>query len=341
MKTTNIKKNRIEKQNTRLLLAKSVIKGKMKLIDAAQCFWVNYCTASKRCRIARLKWFSALNAKKNTGWRPKKKNNNLTPIEKKSLEVIINKEPREYTQMQLDFWLRTIKIIQKLIVHVTGKKLKYRKVRQFLEEIGYTNQKPIYKAYQQDPEKVEKRVNEILPSILTEAQTEWRTVYYGDEAWFKSTDHKGKTRSKRWSTPTVQSTGLRFGVNAISIISSKWEMRFMVYEWSFTSQTLITFLQRLVRGTNKKYTLILDGHPTHKSKKVREYLESIDYQVKIYYLPWYSPEYNPDELLWNCVKSDLKWNVYRSKKELCDKLLRSLHSHQKQKSKIKNFFSKK
>ena len=117
-------------------------------------------------------------------------------------------------------------------------------------------------------------------------------------------------------------------------------MRFMVYEGWFTSKTLIKFLNRIIHWNTRKFTLILDWHATHKSKEVKEYLKNIDNRVKLYYLPWYSPEHNPDELLWHCVKMDLKWTIYRNKQALCEKLLKTLYSHQKQISKIKSFFEK-
>ncbi len=280
MKTQNIKKTRLEKENIRLLLVKSVLKGKMKIKDASIMFDINYYTACRRCRTAKIQWIRVLKSKTNKWWRPAKKWNNLTPKEEHIITQILGWEPRACKQLHIDFWLWTIKLIQDLIDKIIGKQLKYRKVREFLMKIGYTNQKPIYKAYQQNPEQVTQRIQEQLPLILSEAEFEWREVFYWDESWFKSTDHRWKTWAKKWHTPVVQSTWARFSVNAI------------------------------------------------------------DYQVKVYYLPWCSPELNPDELLWHCVKVDLKWTLYRSKQELCDKVLKSLHSHQKQKSKIKSFFLK-
>lgn len=59
----------------------------------------------------------------------------------------------------------------------------------------------------------------------------------------------------------------------------------MTYEKSFCAETLIEFLKKMVYKNKKKMTLILDGHPTHKTKKVQAYLEQIEHQIKIYYLP--------------------------------------------------------
>jgi transposase len=225
-----------------------------------------------------------------------------------------------------------------VIKHLFEKDIKYWKVRQLLNEFWYTNQKPIFKAYQQNPEKVLQRVEEDLPAIYEEAKQEDREIFYWDEAWFKTCDNKWMTWAPKWETPTVLTTWNRFWVNAISIVSSRWELRFMVYEWSFTWDTLIQFLKRLIKNTDQKYTLILDWHPTHKSKKVNEYLESIDHQVKIYFLPWYSPELNPDEQVRYHTKNNLKWRRIANKQQLIDKVKKELFSLQKQKEKVASFF---
>jgi len=183
-----------------------------------------------------------------------------------------------------------------LIKIAFDKELKRRKVRQILiEDFGWTNQKPIFKAYQQDSEKVKKRKEEELPKIKEEAKKEKRDIYYWDECWFRSNSNSWKTRWPKWITPIVGSNWARFWVSAISAISNYWWMKFMVYEWNFNSDLLIEYLKRMIYKTTKKFTLILDWHPTHKTKKVKDFLESINHQVKLYILPWYSPELNPDE----------------------------------------------
>lgn len=49
--------------------------------------------------------------------------------------------------------------------------------------------------------------------------------------------------------------------------------------------------------------LIWDGHPTHRSKKVKECIASFDGKLEVYTLPSYSPELNPVEQVWNNVKN--------------------------------------
>lgn len=138
-------------------------------------------------------------------------------------------------------------------------------------------------------------------------------------------------------------------------------MRFMSYEGSFTSDTLISFLEKLVFQSKAdrdgdepapKYTLILDGHPTHKTKKVQEWLDRhtvIDEdevdpvkrtqpQIRLYFLPAYSPELNPDEQVWNNVKSQMKGVISISRKDIRKKVCKCLLRIQKKKELISSFF---
>lgn len=53
--------------------------------------------------------------------------------------------------------------------------------------------------------------------------------------------------------------------------------------------------------SGKKIIIITDNASIHKSKKVKQFL--IKYpNIKLFYLPTYSPEYNPVEKIWWWVK---------------------------------------
>ena len=50
--------------------------------------------------------------------------------------------------------------------------------------------------------------------------------------------------------------------------------------------------------------LILDRHSVHRSKVAREWLDANADRIRVFFLPAYSPELNPDEYLNNDVKSN-------------------------------------
>lgn len=66
----------------------------------------------------------------------------------------------------------------------------------------------------------------------------------------------------------------------------------------------LEFLNRLVRQSERKVFLIVDRHPVHRAKKVKQWLAEHSEQIRFFYLPGYSPEINPDELLNQDVKSN-------------------------------------
>jgi transposase len=88
----------------------------------------------------------------------------------------------------------------------------------------------------------------------------------------------------------------------LSAISDRGHMRFMVTDKTCTAPVFIDFLKRLVFKQEKPVFLVIDGHPVHKSKKVKEYVESTGGRLRLYYLPGYSPKLNPDETVWSYVK---------------------------------------
>ena len=86
----------------------------------------------------------------------------------------------------------------------------------------------------------------------------------------------------------------------ISAITNRGRLAFMIFRQRFTAPVFLNFLRRLVRSRQKakrKVYLIADGHPVHKSRAVTRWLENHAAQIRIFWLPAYSPELNPDELL--------------------------------------------
>lgn len=144
------------------------------------------------------------------------------------------------------------------------------------------------------------------------------------EIW--SDFHSGTTWAKRGQAPIVSTTGARFGLNLISAISSRGQMRFMVTKGRVGAQTFKEFLKRLFHNAQKPIFLIVDGHPAHKAKMVAKYVESVKERLRLFFLPPYSPELNPDELVWNNLKNQA---VGRKIIETKAQLTRIVLSHMK------------
>ena len=276
--------------------------------------------------------WGALDAKKRGG-RPRKLSGSAM---KWIYETVTMKNP---IQLQFPFALWTCPMIAKLIKEKYGVKLNRTSVSRLLKHMGLTVQRPLWRAYQQNPELVEEWMKNEYPKIVKSAKKNGADIYFGDEAGVRSDYHSGRTWSERGKTPVVTTTGARFGMNLISAISPRGQMKFMVVKKRVNAGVFIDFLKRLVHGHDKKIFLIVDGHPSHKAKKVERYVASLKGQLRIFLLPPYSPELNPDELVWN----DLKNNCIGKKPSFSlDQLKRNVIGHlrslQKKPRKIISFF---
>jgi transposase len=201
-------------------------------------------------------------------------------------------------------------------------------------------QRPVWRAWQQDPDAVKRWQSRQFPALLAYANLIGAQVYFADEAGIRSDYHSGTTWAVRGRTPVVKATGARLGGNMISAVSPLGELRFMVTDQRLNADVFCEFLDRLMYGETGTVLLIVDGHRSHTAGKVQEHLKKFDGRLKIYTLPAYSPELNPDELVWNWVKSHNlgKASSISDKKTLMDAARRALRSLQKKTAVIKSFF---
>jgi len=207
-------------------------------------------------------------------------------------------------QFKFEFALWTRPMIRALIREKFGISLSLASVGRLLAQLGLTCQKPLFRAFQQNPTLVENWLKHEYPGIRARAKKLGAEILFADEAGVRSDFHAGRTWAPRGETPVVRATGARFGLNMISAVSPKGQLRFMVTSGRVTAAVFCDFLRRLVHGMKRKMFLISDGHPVHRSAKVRRLAESIKDKLELYYLPPYSPELNPDEWVWNELKNN-------------------------------------
>ena len=253
-------------------------------------------------------------------------------------KVVASKNP---LQMRFAFALWTIDMIRKLISDKFGIALSKASVNRLLDQLGLSAQKPLWRAYQQNPEAVEAWLKSEYPKIRRMAAKSGAEVFFGDEAGVRSDHHSGTTWAPIGKTPVVSSTGARFGFNVISAVSARGSLRFMIVEGSVSGATFIEFMKRLLIGATKPVYLIVDGHPSHKAKKVSQWIAAQAGRIRLFLLPGYSPELNPDELVWNSLKNHgLGKRVYGSKDEMKKIAISHMRRLQKLPEVIKGFFRK-
>jgi transposase len=88
----------------------------------------------------------------------------------------------------------------------------------------------------------------------------------------------------------------------LSAVSARGEWRFMLVKGRVNGVVFAELLRRLMHNASHPVFLILDGHSIHRSRPVRDFVASQEGRLRLFFLPPYSPELNPDEQVWNYVK---------------------------------------
>lgn len=278
--------------------------------------------------------WSALNARKRGG-----KNRKLDGKAMRWLySTITLKNPM---QMKFEFALWTCDMVRQLIKRKFGIALSRTSVNRLLVQMGMSAQRPLWRAYQQDPQKVEHWLKMEFPLIKKLARKAGADIYFGDEAGVRSDHHAGTTWSPRGVTPVVSTTGARFGFNMVSAVSPRGLLRFMIVDGKVNAEVFIEFCKRLLQGAGRPVFLIVDGHPSHKARKVTQWIAQQEGRLRLFLLPGYSPDLNPDELVWNGVKNHALGKLAHSDKPTMRKAATSyLRSLQRSPERIKAIFQK-
>jgi transposase len=216
-------------------------------------------------------------------------------------ELVVDRDPR---QLRFPFALWTREMVQELIRREFRVSLSASSVGRLLRRLGLSPQRPLFRAYQADPEAVARWKAEVYPAIRAEAAASGAEIYFADEASVRSDFHAGTTWAPRGQTPVIRTTGARFSVNLISAVSPKGKLRFSVVAGTLTGPRFIAFCRRLLHDAKASVFLIVDGHPVHRSKAVTSYVASTQGRLRLFHLPSYSPQLNPDEWVWKNVKND-------------------------------------
>jgi len=282
--------------------------------------------------IARNNGISALAPKARTG-----RDRFLSPLEEQEVKHwIIGGDPRQHG---FDFGLWTRQIVAELINEKFNIEMSLSGVGKLLKRLGLTPQKPLRRAYERDEEAVKEWVGKVYPKVKKYAKNKGAEIFWLDEASIRSDDPLQRTWGEKGKTPVVKTSGQRQSINAISALSNKGGFWYHVYNGKFTADKCIECFKRFLRNRKSSVLLIVDGHPVHKSKKVREYIESLEGRLEIVFLPPYAPDLNPDELIWNQMRHvGTSKKPLRKGESLLNRAILDLENIKRNKKLIKSFF---
>ncbi len=249
---------------------------------------------------------------------------------------INGRDPRQYG---LDFGLWTRSLVANLIERKFHVRLGVTAVGELLAKLGLTPQKPLQRAYQRDPEAIEKWKRERFPAIAEQARASGGEVYFWDESGFRADAVHGKTWSKKGQTPVVQRPGQRQSISAASAVNSRGAFWYCTYQGGLNAELFVTLLRRMMRHRTKPVHLVVDGLPAHKTALVKAYVETTNGMLTLHVLPGYAPELNPDELVWSHMKrTGVARTPLRRGESLREKIEDQLGSIKRMPGLVRSFF---
>jgi transposase len=308
------------------------------VVDIAAILGVREETVSRWCTRFEQGGTAALPGDR-TG-RPVGSGRRLNAQQEQAIQHLIDSKTPQELAIPSALWTR--QAVQELIRQQTQIRLPIRTVGEYLRRGGYTPQKPVRKAYKQDPKAVAEWLDKTYPDIERRATQEGGEIHWGDEMGVRSTCQHSRGYAHPCDTPEMVVSGSRFSVNMISTITNQGKARWMIYEGKMNAALFIVFLTRLIATATKKIFLIVDHLSVHEAEAVTQWLLDKQDKIEVFSLPKYTPERNADEYL-NCdVKANINTDgLPKNRENLKEKLRRFMHKLSKLPARIARYFKHK
>jgi transposase len=293
------------------------------------------------CRTTVYRWLRAHQRSGEAGLRMRKAAGPARKLSEKQRQQvrrwIVGKDPRQYG---FDFGLWTRQIVAELIEEKFGITLGLTAVGRLLASLEITPQKPLRRAYERDPKAVTEWMEREYPALRARARREGATIFFLDEAGFTSEPGLGRTYGLKGQTPVVATSGQRQKVSAISAITARGGFWSQVYSGMLNAGRFVDFLKDFRRGGRGKVFLVVDGHPSHHAKVVRQYVEKTRGELELHFLPPYAPDLNPDEFVWQYAKTNgAAKKPLRQGESLKSRVVADLAAIKRSPSLVRTFFS--
>ncbi len=224
-------------------------------------------------------------------------------------------EPASHFGFETDLW--TVGRLRQVIREQYGVTISDDTVWRRLRDAGFTYQKPERRYFEVNEEARQEWLRNEAPRIRAAVRKFRGILYFQDESNVSLTAFLGKTWAFRGQTPQVRVTGKRGGVTAMSALSGQGRLLFQLFTKRITSEEIKHFLgQMLLHHRRRHLVVVMDQAPPHVSKKTKDYIAT-EPRLHVYYLPKYSPDWNPDEKVWNHLKHhELKGHQAKTQQDL-------------------------
>jgi transposase len=330
------KKRRISRSNLSLARTTAIRCHALgeRSIDIARMLGVHEVTVSRWLRLYRERGALGLKVKRISG-RPKKID--CSAISDQLLAIV--KKPATAYDFEHPLW--TTARLQKVLHKELGIKLGLMTVWRELKRIGLSPQKPVRQAFEANEAARVEWFRNTWPKIRRRAKKQRAVILFEDESTVQLTPNLGKTWAVVGKPPVIKFSSKKASVGVISAISEQGRLLFKIPQKRVDSGVFIAFLKQVLNEVpRKKIFMILDNGPAHKSRKTFNFVEA-NPRLELFFLPPYSPDFNPDEMVWNHLKNvEMKAHQEQNKDDLRRKTRNKMKSIQKKRRLVRKFYKK-
>ncbi len=250
---------------------------------------------------------------------------------------LVGKDPRQYG---FDFGLWNRKLVGVLIAEKFQVTLTLPTIGALLHSLGLSPQKPLRRAYERDEKAVEAWRQTVYPQLLARARAESADIFFLDEAGVESDSPLGRTWGKKGQTPVVKTSGQRQKVSVISAVNARGGFWFDVYTGKLNAVRFQEFLGDFMKRRQRPVFLVVDSLSVHKATSVQRSLEEkLAGRLELHFLPTYAPDLNPDEFVWQHLKTNgVSKRPLKKDESLAERVFEDMYVIKEDKRLIRSFF---
>lgn len=262
--------------------------------------------------------------------------------QKKALaRVLTDKTP---DQLKFSFALWSSKAIKEYVKDTFNVDISRRTARRYMNILGFTYRTPERRAREQNQTAVAQWLDVDYPAIKTQARECKAKIMWGDE----TTNMAGVCHMRGYAPcgkPAIMRSPDPRSIrcNSISAIGNRGDLFFRFFDGAMNTDIFKDFCSRLIREFSQPVFLIVDNLKVHHANNLQDWFEQQkkEHGFRIFYLPSYSPELNPDEYFNRDIKAQLaEEKIARNVQELQDSIERHVNCRKLDPAAVMRLFGK-
>lgn len=215
------------------------------------------------------------------------------------------------------------KVVRQFVQERFGQSLSSRSCLNYLHRLGFVRKRPKKRLLKANAEKRAAFVTEYA-ALRTQAQAQGAKIYFVDEAHFRADVELRAKWVLRGEPALIDSTCPKLSEKATyysAVCLETGDVEAMAILDNTTAATSVVFLQRLRVKHQEPLIVIWDNGPAHHGPEMRAYLATPDLQLRLVALPSYSPDFNPDEAIWDWIREEVTANTcFGTAMKVCERV---------------------